>query len=283
MRFFLILYTISVVFSGERFPPPSVEQQECDQAIVTDLGKKEIKSLPFRVLSQFLWDWFVRATAPVFDYYGANPTSLSLEEQNLPAMVLIHGSNSDQALWLALLHDIEEAKKHGVPLGPVFTFNYEERDGADLEALIEKIEAVKTLYQSYGINQVELYLVGHSLGGMTAAEYAFSPGIHVSGTKVSKVITLACRLKNIEPPEKTPYYGYCYPVLQRVDKIYHLIKNSDRNIRFYTITAGKDWLVPRESSSPFPEFASCTVPDKGHTLVIYSHQARNQIIHWFLE
>ena len=47
---------------------------------------------------------------------------------------------------------------------------------------------------------VSLNLVGHSLGAIIAAEYAFNQKKWVENMEVKKVISIAGRLKNIEHP-----------------------------------------------------------------------------------
>lgn len=264
---------------SEELPIPSKEQTQYFKEIVHGLGKEEIMNLSPKVLSQFVWDFSVRGSSEDFTYYSANPLSLSEDQIDLPATILVHGSGSNQGFWLPLIHDIETAGKKLSKKFPVFTFNYNEPN--EMQALQATIERVKDLYQKSGTENVLLRLVGHSLGGIVSVEYAFSPDLWIEGTKVDKVIAAASRLRNVKPLTATPFYPYSYDVLERVERCWQSIQKNRAGIELFTVVAEKDWLLPRLSALAGRDNQhSITVKNRGHALICHSHQTRRQIMRW---
>ncbi len=260
--------------SDERFPPPSPLSVAEESEIITTLGKNEVLSLPLVDLSLFLWDRYVRGPGADFEYGSCNPKKLTPEEAKLPGTILLHACESNQGQWIPLIDLMEKQK-----CGAIFTYNYEQE--TDLLQLIHKIERIRKLYLEAGQPSVELNLVGHSLGAICAAEYAFNPKLWVENTSIKKVISIAGRLRNIEPPFKTPYYCYCYDVLQRVDDIWSNIQENRGTIELYTIAAGNDWLVPQESVLVGDDTDHIAIiPDKGHVLISRSPLTSKVVINW---
>lgn len=269
-----LLVSISLLVSG-LCTSRSGAGEDSDLRAVHRLGKEEVISLPALELLEFLWNRYYRGALGEFHYFGANPTRLTKEELKKPATILIHASESNQGQWYDLLNKMQMKGN----LGAVFTFNY--KDGQELKALEEKIKEIKALYRSYGINELPLNLVGHSLGGIAAAEYAFSDTNWVKGTKVYKVITIASRLKNRKIVSKTPFYEYCKDVLYRIENLYPKIEQNGRDIQLYTIAAEKDWLVPKESSLVAKERShTAIIPNVGHVQIPSSPEATEQVVNW---
>jgi len=161
---------------------------------------------------------------------------------------------------------------------PVFTFNHDDQEVE--EKLVEKIREIRDLYREAGGHEVEIYLVGHSLGAIAAAEYAFSPEKWVEGTSVEKVISIAGRLKNLSDPEETPFYPYAYATLQDIAPLYEKIEKNRGLVELYTIAGENDWLVPEESVLVGDKGRKAVISDKGHLLVVCAHETRNQVIEW---
>lgn len=266
----------------DRFPPPSPQSVEEESQIITKLGEEEVFSLSFLELSQFLWDRYVRGPGKDFDYEGCNPKKLSPEQANLPATILLHACSSNQGQWVPLIDSIKKYKNKTQQCGPVFTYNFEQ--GTDLAQLIKKIGKVREIYGAAGQPYVELNLVGHSLGAICSAEYAYNPELWVENTTVKKVISIAGRLKNIEPPIDTPYYSYCYDVLDRIDHIWYKIIENRGIVEFYTIAAGNDWLVPHESVLVGDNDGHMTIiPNQGHVLISRSPVTSEVVTKWLFD
>lgn len=246
-----------------------------DSENVRDLGRNEVLALPLGDLAEFLWNRYYRGPAESFHYYGANPNALSSEQAKRPATILIHASESNQGEWIRLLKAMHEADQDA----PLFTFNY--KDGDELSALMQKMEEIQKLYEKAGEEKVTFDLVGHSLGGIAAAEYAFSPEIWLKNTHVEKVVTIAARLKNIEDPEKTPFYSYCKDVIRRLEVLWPKIEANRGNIDLYTIAAANDWLVPEESTLVGKDDShKAIIPEVGHVIIAQTPLTDEQIIKW---
>lgn len=284
-RYLLILFFsyASLCQANEiRFPIPTSSEIEEAHNGITARGKDEITSLPFNVLMQFLWDRYIRGPSRDFHYYGSNPIKLSQEQAQLPATIFLHSSSSNQAQWLPLLHSIENYQAQGHLCGPLFTFNFD--DKTVLAQLIQTIENIRRLYFEAGATEVNIHLVGHSLGAMAAAEYAFNTSSWIENTTVKKVIAIAGRFKNIEPPSAIPFYPYCHDMLEHVDQTWEKIQQNRGVVEFYTIAAANDWLIPQESALVGDsEEHNAVIPNKGHILVAYSHAARHLVIKWLYQ
>lgn len=261
LMFIVLCFVCQAGFAeiGERFPAPSSEAVLENEKIIMELGKAEVMGLSYLDLLDFLWDRYVLGPGKDFDYGGCNPKKLTSTEAQRPATILLHGAGSNQGHWVPFI-DIKNKMEWG---GPVFTYNFEQE--TDLQQLIAKIHSVCHVYANAGAEEVEIYLVGHSLGAICSAEYAFNPDLWVPGSKVTKVVALGGRLRNIEPPVETPYYPYCFDVLERVDRIWSQIEINRGVTQLITIAGSDDWLVPSESL--FIGDESYLIPNQGHALI----------------
>ncbi len=251
---------------------------DSDLEAVHKLGKEEVLSLPLPAIGSFLWNRYVAGRKVSFEYYGVNPKILSKEDLKKPATILIHASESNQGEWMNLLRELSKNRN----LGPLFTFNY--KDGEELGSLREKIASVKALYAAGGESEVAINLIGHSLGGIVAVEYACAPEIHLPGVLLKKVITIASRLKNLENPEKTPFYHYALDAIERAEKISQQIEKRDSIQSLYTIAAEEDWLVPRESVLiGKSRNQQAVIPFVGHVTVVDSPETSKIVMNWLLE
>lgn len=266
-----------------RFPIPAELQIEDTDKTIEQLAKDEVFTLSPSELAVFLWDIFKRGRSEEFSYYDSNPNILSVEQAKKPATILLHGHSSNQGEWLPFLASVEEYNKNCLNneamSGPIFTINYPEESSTT--NLIKKIAEIKNIYLQAGQENVELFLVGHSLGAITSASYTYNPQLWVKGTHVRKVISIAGRLKNIDPPSKTPYYAYCYLLLPYIDEIWHKIEKNRGISHLYTIAAENDWLLPLESVLVGDELSENTIiPNAGHALVARKKETAKKVISW---
>jgi thioesterase domain-containing protein len=251
---------------------------DVEKKAVHKLGREELLALPLADLASFLWNRYVFGQARLFEYYGANPKVLTREASSRPATILIHASESNQGQWMNLLAELQKNPN----LGPVFTFNYE--DGEELLQLTQKIASIKELYSAQGVEEVEINLVGHSLGGIVAAEYAYSPKMHPQGVYVKKVIAIAARLKSSAEPEKTPFYHYALDAIERAERVSHEMERNPSLASLYTIAAENDWLVPRDSALAAPDKKQRALVQKvGHVTIAQSQSAVDLVIRFLAD
>lgn len=275
--------SMSQTIAQERFPEPTQNASQETEDQVIQLGKQEVFTLSYSDLCEFIIDRYWKGPYQSFHYFDANPSTLSPLQAKKPATLFLHGYKSNQGHWIPLLQEIDAHNKNCLSSeeqsGPLFTLNYQEE--AYREELIKKIEEIKALYLQSGESEVDLYLVGHSLGAIASASYAFDPVHWVTGTHVKKVISIAGRLKNIEPPTETPYYPFCYCVLLYLDDLWRKIEEHRGIVHLYAIAAENDWLVPIESVLVGDNASSnAIIPNTGHTLVPRNKETAQQLISW---
>lgn len=262
----VFILTLALCFSqAERFPPPTPEEVAEATEKVTEYGKNEVFSLSYMDFADFLLARYYYGPKEYFTYYGCNPEKV---DPTLPATVLIHAADSNQGEWMPLLAAMNKEN--------VFTFNFTEN--REMEDLVRKIHKIRALYLMAGADHVTLHLIGHSLGGIVAAEYGFDETLAVPGTTVEKVITIASRLKNMEPPTSLPLYPYCYPILKRIDLLTDKIEKNRGMLKLYTIAAENDWLLPHECTLLGDEQA--VIPSCGHVLVTHDAKTHEKVIEW---
>jgi len=240
----LLLFSFLIcleIQASDRFPVPSPESVKEYETYVMELGKDEVLSLSYIDLIEFIWDRYVLGMDGHFSYGGCNPKKLTYEESSRPATILLHGAGANQGHWVPFI-DLKNQLGWG---GPVFTFNYLQE--TDLEQLRAKITEIRDLYLKAGRQEVSINLVGHSLGAICSADYAYRPENWVEGTRVEKVVSMGGRLRNLEPPIDTPYYPYCFDVLERIDGIWANFLENRGEVRLCAIAGADDWLVPQES------------------------------------
>ncbi|MCB1148759.1 MAG: hypothetical protein KDK48_01210 [Chlamydiia bacterium] len=240
---------------------------------VVEMGKAELFSLSHKRLAQFIWDRYWKGSyEDDFTYYGVNPRVLSRDEAKKPATIFLHAQGSNQGSWLPMLHRLESSN-----LGPRFSINY--AGEAFEEKLLEKIEMIRKLYLAAGADHVELNLVGHSLGATNAVDFGYNPQKWLEGVRIVKIVAIAGRLKNIEPPTETPYYAYCYDVLIRLDEIWERVMRRLGGAELFTCRAEEDWLIPAESIDlGEDEKHRITIQGRGHLRVVFSRAATDYVL-----
>ncbi len=272
MRILILALFISLSVSAEeRFPVPTEEEVSEASKKVYEYGKEEIFSLSYLEFATFILGRYYYGPYDPFTEYNCNPSTI---DPARPALLLIHASESNQGEWLPLLSSFKERQDFNI-----FSFNY--RDETGLEELIQKIERIRALYFESGSDNVTLNLIGHSLGGIIAAEYSFDDSLLVPGTTIDKVIAIASRLRNIDRPVELPLYPYCYPVLQRVDLLSAKLEKYQGSTKLYTIAAEKDWLLPMECALIGEKQA--IIPSCGHVLVTHAKETHDMVAEWLSE
>lgn len=252
-----------------RFPTPSEDQIRRDKRAILFFGAKEILSGRCNI-----WDLFRYAVIPRQGTnptkHGLNPTKLSSHEQNLPATLFIHCDQGKAAHFLPYASAMEG-------YAPLYTFGYENEETA-YPRFMAKIKEIRELH---GQKEVNLSLVGHSFGAILSARYAFDPEMWLEGIHIQKVISIAGRLKNLEPPHLSPFYGYCHTLLPKVDKLHKMIEEFLGETTLFTIAAEHDSLLPRESVLiGKEEHHCCTIPGRGHLGVLFDQRTIAQVKQW---
>jgi hypothetical protein len=245
-------------------PPPTPEEVEFETEQVRALAREEIFSLSIEQLSNFVMDQYWKGNYDEdFHYNGANPTKLSAADAEKSANIFIHARDTNQGEFLPVLHYFQHRN-----LGPCFTINYDKSNFS--KKLRAKMKEIKDLYAAAGKDRVHIHLIGHAEGATNAVDFGFSPEKWPKGVRISKVIAVAGRVKNLPNPLETPYYAFAYDTLVRLDAIWRNVKKRQGGAVLYTIAASDDWLIPRESIDLGITGKRALIAGKGHVLVIFA-------------
>lgn len=116
------------------------------------------------VLSEFSCSLDSALVAPLgymdqFHSFEANPKTLTDEQKRLTPILLLNGNYSHQGTFLPLLYTLKLSNNQR----PVYTINLPPNT-AEPAFLISKIEAIKSQYGKANEDQLEMDLIGHSMG-----------------------------------------------------------------------------------------------------------------------
>jgi predicted alpha/beta hydrolase family esterase len=264
--FILLFFPLA---ANERFPAPSKEEVVFATQKAYDLGKEEIFSLPYIDMAKYVMGRYYYGLQEPFTAYGCNPEKIL--NPNLPAVLFIHASESNQGAWLPLLSTLKDRKDF-------YMFSHNHRDERALQDLIHKIEKIRALYFKAGADSVTLYLVGHSLGGIVAVAYSFDDALAVPGITVEKVIAIASPMRNKEPPTAWPLYAYTYTELEAIDQLAKKREKNPGKVKLYTLAAENDWLLPKECALAGDEQA--VIPSCGHVLAPQHKTTFHYVAKW---
>lgn len=259
-----------------RFPVPTEEQVKKDKRGIFWFGPREVFSARCGFLDFCRYVVFPSRSKKL-EKYGFNPSTLTEEQLNQPAILFAHCDQGQPGHWLPYASAIQ---KYGQQFGPLFTFKYKVEATAHIP-FFQKLTEIRKQYLAYGQKRVEIIFVGHSLGAILSAEYAFDSEKWIDGFNVKKVISIAGRLKNLEIPHNTPYYGYCYPMLPRIDRLAENMEKYRGDTKLYTIAGGKDTLLPRESVLIGTKCS--VIPHAGHLGVLFNPKTVSKVLEYLRE
>lgn len=179
---------------------------------------------------------------------GVNPTSLTAEQRGKKPLLLLHGNYANPATFLPLIRSLQRAH-----LGPIFTvslFN-DEITEADHAIVEEKIREIQALYNSYGVPDTKIDIVGHSRGGKLGFETL---------QRHQEVIDVLVRIGWISTPEDLASLSH------------------EQKTKLYEITAKKDLILPDPSIHPFHTHRY--IAESGHLGAIYDNFVHERIVTW---
>jgi hypothetical protein len=116
-----------------------------------------------------------------FHLFSANPKTLNEEQRNLRPILLLNGNYSHQGTFLPLLHALEKSGNKR----PVFTVNLPPNCDEE-KYTAPTLESIKKKYQLEESEQLEIDIVGHSMGSFAIYNLLWSD----SNYKVGRAITL---------------------------------------------------------------------------------------------
>lgn len=191
---------------------------------------------------------------------GLNPSHLTENQSTKTPTILLHGDFHNATAFYTLS---ERLREHNV--GPLYVIEY-----SDLEdGLIKTQSMIDTIRAQYGrweVEDVRVNLVGHSMGGIVAAEF-----MRRSPQQVNKVITVGSRLKPVG--SLTLAYKKSRHALAGL----HGWLSANHHLPLYNIAAGRDWLVPKEAVLAGCPTRHTVVHGTSHLSVLYAKETTDRI------
>lgn len=164
-----------------------------------------------------------------------------IQAEKIP-LLLIHGLYHNSSAWSYFKNELSKQS-----VGPIFTINLKNPFGSIVEhakKVQTKIEKIKAL-----TGRNDIVLVGHSMGGLVACQYALELNVN-KNTQVKQIITLGSPLEGTY----TAYLGIgksCYEMRRNSPFINQLSKQikQESNISFLHVASMKDAIILPNSSA----------------------------------
>jgi len=193
-------------------------------------------------------------------------------------VLLAHGVGGYPSNFLSLAKTLYEA---GIENVYTVDLNCVEDEIIPIKSLAARIQEVAQKYLDSGYEDVEVSIVGHSLGAITAAAYAYREVEHMDHVSISKVISLAGRLWYV----RNPFFWFCEGLIPEIQKTYEKIKahHWKSDLALYTIWGDRDGVVPKQSVHiQDDETKEYTVEGRGHLGVLFASDAQKKIAEWLM-
>lgn len=192
---------------------------------------------------------------------GLNPRRLTPEQARKSPTILLHGVLHNSTAWHGLSDDL-----HAQGVGPLFAINYSGLEDG-LSELEKTLETIRSQYSAWGVDDVTVNLVGHSMGGIVAAEF-----MRRSPDKVRRVITIGSRLK------PTGAFKLAYLRSRTaIDHIYAWVEHNRSTLPLYNIAAKHDWLVPPDAALAGCATRQTVVAGTSHLSLLYAPETTERI------
>ncbi|WP_420422494.1 esterase/lipase family protein [Simkania sp.] len=206
----------------------------------------------------FMGYWLSSGKEKTFQHYGLNPTTLTEEQKGKPAILLLHGKGSNQAVWVELAKTLQEK---GIP--NVFTLN--SHDGELTDEDIPLFEAkLEEIRQLYGEKIPRVIVIGHSRG----AEFSLYAGLPPDTFKLDEGYCTQLKQWEAFRPEIHMMIRLGSPLLsEERDQL-----PEDMLSKIYEIDGLRDLIIPDRSSNPYYQ-ADC-----GHVELLHNQEVHKKIV-----
>lgn len=195
-----------------------------------------------------------------FNFYNLNPKTLTDEQSESSAILLLPGSLHNQSAWLALAKKLRDEG-----IGPVYTVNLKSvaDPEKDQEIIDKKIKEIQEQYKEKGVELKKIHLIGHSRGGAAAFSYMLRDEWEEGESPLKESIGKVIKLGNV-----IDEMGACLIGLEHRGQIYELLGE-------------KDVLLQEESEGM--EIKNRSIVPEGHVGLLYSREGHKQIVKWLRE
>ncbi len=198
--------------------------------------------------------------------YDNNPKKLPAGTKRVT--LCVHGFLHNRSAWIKLKPCLESCAE----AGPVFTMNlgHPFQSIEDYTKLIQKkIIEIKAIL---GLEELEINLVGHSMGGLVCANYAVKYA-ELDHVQVVKLITIASPLQGTYIAHAAKIFCKCAEemtpasefIIQLNDKMKDL-----KDVSCYSIGFGGDVVVPNGRTYFTGRKNDSEIPYLGHVSALYS-------------
>ncbi|MCB1066796.1 MAG: alpha/beta hydrolase [Simkania sp.] len=202
--------------------------------------------------------WLSSGKEKTFQYYGLNPISLTEEQKEKPAILLLHGKGSNQAVWASLAKTFQEK---GIP--NVFTLNsYDgELTVEDVPLFEAKLNEIRHLY---GAKMPRVIVIGHSRG----AEFSLYAALPPETFKLDEGYCTQLKKWETFRPEIHKMIRLGSPLLPEEREQLP----EEMLAKIYEIDGLRDLIIPDRSLTPYYQ-ADC-----GHVELLYNQEVHQKII-----
>lgn len=205
-----------------------------------------------------------RGKKKVFQYYNLNPSKLTLQEADLPAILIVHAIYHNQIGALPIAKGLQNTG-----LGNVFSGNFKyntKKIKENQKQLRARMKEIRALYAEHG-KPVRFMLIGHSYGVKTSIEQLEYP---IKACTIEKIIGIAGRVR----ADKS-----CHPSLKpQICQVEKIIKKHPE-VAIHHIVAGKDYLLSKYSAAYYTDPEHChVVKNRSHLGVLSAKETLKKTI-----
>lgn len=201
----------------------------------------------------------------------ANP---SYPGKKARVLVLLHGMGGHGSCFLPLANSLKSIGLEGIY---TVSLTQSEEDPVPITKLENTLYHLRRTYRKKGYSDVQFGLIGHSLGALAGAKYAWRKWRPSKDPVISFVVSLGGRLKYLD----SPFSWFCEDVRPEIEKTYEAILDAPFKTRLYSLWGEKDALVPRKSAHPFGNHErELTIRSCGHSGIVFSQEAHRKILAW---
>lgn len=204
----------------------------------------------------------------------SNPKKVGDNRQQ--PILLIHGLYHNSSAWIEYRSLLKKAG-----LGPVFTINLGNPFGSITQHAKKVARKVNEIQEITG--RKDIFLVGHSMGGIVASKFALDEA--TIETQVTDIITIGSPLKGSVAAR---YIGFGKSVKEMskggayIDELNERINRQDK-IKFFHIASETDALVPLLSALNLENKKAkrLVISNLGHAGLLYSKRIIQPIIDYY--
>ncbi len=217
--------------------------------VIYEIFIKDISFVIFSVINYFYYKWNPHI-------YGLNPKIPTLESNRASIVLLLPGDGGGPHCFLNIAQNLQEA---GINNVYSFALTKTEKNSVPTQEIKDIITHIKEQCMAMGAEGIDVTLIGHSSGAISAAKYIWSRDLDPS-VAIRSFINIAGRLKYLD----NPFYFFCEDIIPEIQQTYERMELFPNQTHLITIRGSNDGIVPA---------GSVHVPETNspHTIEGYAH------------